>query len=67
MSYLGTRENAKSDTKAVCTYDNAMDGTSPIREGTSEGGGIGEPKSAEFKSKTYEIKPSQTTVRRTYK
>jgi hypothetical protein len=67
MSYLGTREQAKADTKAVCVYDNAMDQTSPILNGESDGGGIGEPKSAEFKPKTYTIHASQTGVRRTFK
>jgi hypothetical protein len=65
MSYLGTREDAIRDSKAVCKYDNAMDGTSPVLNGSSDGGGEG-PKE-EFKPRTYTLGKRTEGMRREYK
>jgi len=46
MSYFGTREQAKSDSKAADMQIDSLDTTSPVRDGSSEAGGapMGGPK-----------------------
>lgn len=66
MSYYGRVADAKADAKSVCNYDNASDSTSPVLNGGSDPGGMGD-KSATFKPKTYTLGKSETNIRREYK
>ena len=68
MSYLGTRNDAIKDIKAVCVSDptNGPDsGGSAIFKGESSGGGLGGKE--EFKPKTYQIHDPVKSLRRQYK
>ena len=68
MSYLGTRQDAIKDIKAVTAADptNGPDSAgSPIAKGGSSGGGLGGKE--EFAPKTYTLHDSVKSLRRQYK
>ena len=67
MSYLGTREDAIKDIKAVAECDPTLgpdSGGSNILRGESNGGGLGGKE--EFAPKTYVIHDTQKSIRRQY-
>lgn len=70
MSYLGTREDAIRDSKAVAKFDDSHEPTSPQYAGgtiDSDGGLHAGAKVEEFKPKSYVLHDSQKTMRRKYK